>query len=858
VDSTIDNLVFRCLEMMEGEGPAALEALCEQHPDQAEELRERMQLLSRTGLIETACASDTFPEKIGDHRLLERIGAGGMGVVFRAEDARGHEVALKIMRPDQLFFPSARNRFQREVEAVARLSHSSIIQVYDVANEQDQPYFTMEYVHGISLSALIRSATSRSVELLTGRDILAALEKAGVSPGSESAESRLATSGWVESCLSIVARVASALAHAHDNGVLHRDVKPSNVMLTAGNRVLLLDFGLAAMAGADRITRSGAVMGSLPYAAPEQLDGHKVDGRADVYSLGALLFELLSLRLPYPDTDPERLRRAIRAGQAPSLRRLNPAVSPDVETVCATAMEAEVERRYDSVRAFAADITNLLSLRPVHARRSGVLGQVLYWSRHNRSAAASTLLAAILIIGGPLAFGVFSHLGAKRLAKVNDQLESAVLRGDANLLAAEAVMKELLSIGKDIEILPEMRERRVELLRRAAEVYSDLMRAPGMSAEQRGTYASSHYAVAAWLKDLGKYDLASETLQELVPVLEEDAKLLSSNDLHIEVSRYWTLLGSTQRSLARNEAASSSIENGLAAIQVVLASDPDNYHALYNLAWNRWHKGRLLRDEDRLSEAAAAMHETLAVETRLIEEFPKHGYSPGRIANTWNDLGLTLARGGLRDEALHAHEQASRLIAGFPEEELNDQAFLGVELARTRAAIGRIFAEEGRLDDAELLVRQALVTLALYRNRGDTNAEHERYYCKWNIQLGNTLLELSRLDEASTIFLETQEVLKGLRTAQPLVVQYAELEADNWAGIAELRRAEGRNREACDALASAMSAQREALRIRPVPRLQRGLSEHQSKISEFGCDAARDGVGTGSEIQPIDATSTDD
>jgi eukaryotic-like serine/threonine-protein kinase len=431
--SALRDLVVECLARMEQDGPAALDALCSERPEQAAALRSMVGRLRDVGLVGGRLldghppegGDDRFPERLGEFRLLARLGGGGMGVVFRAEQtALERQVALKLIRPELLYFSGARERFRREVAAVARLGHPGIVPVLTGGEEGGIPWFAMELVHGATLAELLDALSGHEPARLTGADLRAALARvmdsragtsastsastgastgagagAGASAGASAGTSalpgeaaeRLFGGTWAAACLHVARAVAEALQHAHERGVLHRDVKPSNIMLTPDGRVLLLDFGLAQAAGSTRVTRTGSHLGSLEYMSPEQVRGDHaaVDARSDVYSLGATLFELLALRTPFSGADEEDTRQRILDGRCPALRDLNAAVPRDAETVCQAAMERLAARRYATAAALGQDLGAVLARRPIAARRPGAVDKARRWTLRNPAGAAA-------------------------------------------------------------------------------------------------------------------------------------------------------------------------------------------------------------------------------------------------------------------------------------------------------------------------------------------------------------------------------------------------------------------------------------------------------------------------------------
>ena len=276
----------------------------------------------------------TIGKTLGRYRLLEEIGAGGMGVVYRARDERlDRDVALKILNPGALRDDEARKRFRREALALARLNHSNIGAIYDFDSQEDTDFLVMEFVAGPTLAARIA---------------------AGPLP-----EKQAATIGM---------QIASALEEAHGQGLIHRDLKPGNVMLTAKGAAKVLDFGLAkilAPSGSGDATRdlteTRGVMGTVPYMAPEQLQGEPVDPRTDIYALGLILYEMATGRHVYQETLGTRLVDAIlhRAPVAP--RAIQERISPEFERIILKCMEKNPEDRYQSAREVEVDLRRLVS-----------------------------------------------------------------------------------------------------------------------------------------------------------------------------------------------------------------------------------------------------------------------------------------------------------------------------------------------------------------------------------------------------------------------------------------------------------------------------------------------------------------
>jgi serine/threonine protein kinase len=455
-EQELEELVLRTLDALEQE-PAALERMCAEHPAHAARLRARIHALEAAGLLgeEESWTSG----EIGDFHLLRKLGEGGMGVVWMAEQVSlKRRVALKLVRSDQLPFGATRARFQREVEIIAQLHHASILQIHSVGNERGLPYYAMELVRGCSVGTVLHELRSRSrpharaadpqaraaardSRARTAQPSGAALWEivrehaarlgVGPAPGVEALpESFRGTR--VEAALRITRQVADALDHAHQNGILHRDVKPHNILLDVDGRVLLADFGLASTARSeqDRITREGTQLGSVPYMSPEQLLGQPVDARSDVYALGVALYELLCGELPYAARDAEVLRAAILAGRAEPLRRRDPALGRDVEIVVRTAMERDPALRYASAAAFAYDLDCLLARRPIAARPLPLWLVGRRWTERHPTLTASLALGLLLATGLPTVWALQEARAVHAMENKNTELAAALVARD--------------------------------------------------------------------------------------------------------------------------------------------------------------------------------------------------------------------------------------------------------------------------------------------------------------------------------------------------------------------------------------------------------------------------------------------
>ncbi|HYT94781.1 MAG TPA: serine/threonine-protein kinase [Gemmataceae bacterium] len=356
------------------------------------------QLTSELG-VEPRSAADaiSFPlDRLDDYELLGEIGRGGMGVVFKARHVRlNRVVALKMILGGQLAHDDDRHRFETEAAAAAQLQHSGIVALYETGAHDGSPYFSMEYVSGSSLAQRIVQGP------LPGRRAAVYLEK-----------------------------TARAVHYAHQHGILHRDLKPANILLDEEDQPKITDFGLAKLLRTDSgQTRTGAVIGTPSYMSPEQAAACRDLGPAsDVYSLGAILYELLTAIPPFRGETALATLTLVTESEPVPPRLLNGKVDGDLETICLKCLEKSAARRYPSAEAFADDLRRYLDGEPITARRLGRVGRAWKWCRRKPAAAALLAVSVLALAGlvcGLIGFSMLqSHTAATERA-LREQAERA-------------------------------------------------------------------------------------------------------------------------------------------------------------------------------------------------------------------------------------------------------------------------------------------------------------------------------------------------------------------------------------------------------------------------------------------------
>ncbi len=340
-------------------------------------------------------AEPGLPLHIGRYRILRRHGEGGMGTVYEAEqDNPRRTVALKVIRPS-LVSPELVKRFSHEAQILARLQHTGIAQVYEAGMGEDgQPFFAMEFIRGMPLDEYARNR---------GQSAAARLE--------------------------LLAKVCDAVQHAHEKGVIHRDLKPGNILVDETGQPKVLDFGVAHVTAADLLTsasrtQAGQLLGTLSYMSPEQIaaDPAGLDGRSDVYTLGVILFELLAHRLPYQleQLPAHEVVRVIREQEPSRLGSIDTIYRGDVEIIVSKTLEKDKTRRYATAGDLASDIRRYLRGEAILARPASVLYQLRKFARRHRALVVGTSgIFAALLVG--TAVSILFALRAAANAQVADE-----------------------------------------------------------------------------------------------------------------------------------------------------------------------------------------------------------------------------------------------------------------------------------------------------------------------------------------------------------------------------------------------------------------------------------------------------
>jgi eukaryotic-like serine/threonine-protein kinase len=396
----VDQLAEDFLERYRrGERPSISE-YCQRYPAVADEVADVIRvllLMENLGEQTNQSAEEpafALPRQLGSYQLIREIGRGGMGVVFEAiQEELGRRVALKVLPNAAMLKPVQLERFQREARAAAQLHHTNIVPVYGVGVQDGIHYFAMQHIEGRSLDVIVKEVREERSESQSKDTIRDAITTQSTIAGHSTRTTHART------IARIGLQMAEALAHAHLLGVLHRDVKPSNIIIDTEGRAWLSDFGLATSESTEPLTQTGDIVGTLRYIAPERFSDPG-DARCDIYSLGITLYETLTLRLAFEETDRAKLIHAILREEPVAPRQLDASQPRDLETIILKAIAKEPGHRYQTAQALADDLSRYLADRPVAARRLRWWERSGRWVKRNQALSfMAALVFATLLFG---------------------------------------------------------------------------------------------------------------------------------------------------------------------------------------------------------------------------------------------------------------------------------------------------------------------------------------------------------------------------------------------------------------------------------------------------------------------------
>ncbi len=502
-DERLGEAIEAYLAEAEGGSAPDPDEFAARYPDLSDELREALEGLALVrGLVgESSGLGRTLEagRRVAGYRIVRELGRGGMGVVYEAVHVDlDRPVALKVLGTQAAPDSTGRRRFLNEAKTAAGLHHTHIVPVFDVGQVGGLCYYAMQRIEGCGLDRVLRALRrDRSIAAGSGShrpSVAPSAPPTADEPGLSSIGSGTITwtsgsrrsgrhrledeapafepprgSAYYRWVAQVGRQAAEALAHAHRRGVIHRDIKPSNLLVDARGSVWVADFGLARRLADPALTQTDSLLGTPRYMSPEQAKAGPIDGRTDVYSLGATLYELLTLRPPFEGKTAAELVQQISDREPPLPRKTDPRIPRDLETIVLKAMAKRPTDRYASAQELAEDLNRFLAFEPVKARRVGPLGRTLRFAQRHRLLSVVSTTAAIAIV----AVATWAHLSVvaqyNKLLKAQEETETALEKAQQANRRSEAARRQQLWREASVIRLSTMPNRRKEGLNRLRE-----------------------------------------------------------------------------------------------------------------------------------------------------------------------------------------------------------------------------------------------------------------------------------------------------------------------------------------------------------------------------------------------------
>ncbi len=795
-------LLDRYLSALEKGAPPAAEDLAVDDPELIEPLRCYINGLEDLHQIAAGFAphgendAEADDEKrLGDFRLLNEVGRGGMGVVYRARQLSLERiVAIKLLPFAAVLDARQIVRFKNEAHAAAQLNHPNIVPVYTVGVERGVHYYAMQFIEGRSLDAVIADQADRD-EM---PDIPVTLRRA--------------------------IDVAGALHAAHEFGVVHRDVKPSNLILDTDDKIWVTDFGLARCQTDASMTQTGDIVGTMKYMSPEQARGESaiVDGRTDVYSLGATLYEMLCLRPAYDGNDTPAVLRQIEERSPAPLRSLRPEIPQDLETVIAKAMSKSRDHRYETALQFAEDLQRVLDGRPTVARPPTLVDRLAHWAHAHRNAVAMTF-----------AFGLFTLLGmsisiAMIAAAKQESDANAILATRSDRLARGTVDRLGAQMAELLADIPAASSVRQQLLRETLAYYQAFADQADDDETLTEDLAITYGKIGTLQNEIGSPAEAIASLEASMRLFQQLADAGQPN------GTLQNRLASSENNLAlaldragQYQAAQQHYESAIRRWRALAEVDPSDVDARAGWAMAVGNFALLLSKTDRPDQAEAMFHRSLEIAQTAS---PAESGSPNvplakQLASTYQNLSGLLAE---RDpgQAVTYAQQALQ----YQMRELDDAHAGPNAAARVALTLNSLGAAQSACGDSDAAIesyRQASDFQQQLVDRWPGELTYQRDLAVTQNNLGMALAAQDQFDSAKRAFDQALGYQIALTEA---FADDAELQStlggiyNNHAFVLEKL---GRRAHALESYRLAVKHQQQALLAAPeVPRYRDYLSKH--------------------------------
>ena len=534
--------------------------------------------------------------QLGDFQVVREVGRGGMGIVYEAiQQSLGRRVAVKVLPRQLLLDEKHLQRFEREARTAAQLHHTNIVPILGVGEHDGYHFYVMQFIDGDGLDKFVAAtnpqvttahvprhdAPTQAYDDDTNRDDDDSGEPPRTAPAKPLPQLGI---DYYRRVANIGQQVADALDYAHQRQVLHRDIKPANLLVDEDGIVWVTDFGLAKAFEHDDVSRTGEVVGTVRYMAPEQFLG-RADARSDLYSLGLTLYELLALQ---PAFDGSRRSKTIGEAmrvEPPRPRAVNPAIPQDLETIVLKAIAIEPERRYATARDLADDLSNYLEDRPIAARRATMAERLWRWCRRNRTVASLATMAALLLITVAIVstFAYFRVNAALREAELTSTLATDALdqifedfAAERTIVPAEIRLETADAEAIELPTQPVLSEQSATLLHRMLEYYDDLAMLSAGDDALAEKIAEANRKMGDIHLQLGQHDKAQLAYNAAIAQFKDLPDSVGQNRRVLRLASTYNQLGNAYREAGEYEQSEAAHQDARAILEPLVPLPVDS------------------------------------------------------------------------------------------------------------------------------------------------------------------------------------------------------------------------------------------------------------------------------------------